>query len=317
MRQKLKPRRGGAACVIAIIVAAGATSTALAQTRDRDVYDVEEVEEARPWAIRFNTAFSHTFKHDLDDAGDVSITRAGVGVGFGVPLSERARLNLDIDGEYSNYNFGGATTLSPDTTDPFDDLYSTTIAPSVFIQLDDQWTTLVGGRVTFAGESDARFSDSITGGVFAMFGRRLSADLFLSAGLLVSTRLEDDVRVIPLIGVDWRIDERWRLRTDGPGARLTYAATESLDLTLRGRWESREYRLSSGGGELSRGAFLDDRVLLSAEAAWRPTEQITVKLEGGAAVYERFKTLDRRGDRVSRQTNDPAPFVGLNVSIAF
>ncbi|TVQ31677.1 MAG: hypothetical protein EA376_08415 [Phycisphaeraceae bacterium] len=317
MSQNLTRRQLSAIIPAVVCALYAAPSSDARQTRDRETYDIEEVEAPRPWAIRFDTAFKHTLKHDLDDEGDVSITRAGLQVGFGLPLSERSMFNFDIDGEYSNYNFGGATTLAPDSTDPFDDFYSTSITPSIFIQLEEQWTALVGGNVTFAGESNARISDSITGNIFATFGRHLSPDLFLAAGILVSTRLEDDVRVIPLIGVDWRFHEQWRLHSQGAGARLTYEATESLDLSLRGRWESREYRLSSSSDALSRGAFLDDRILISAEAAWRPSDRMSVKVEGGASVYERFKTLDRRGDRVSRQVNDPAPFFGINVSIAF
>jgi len=306
--------RSGRTCS-ALWIAISASAAASAQeVRERDI---EDVEAPRSWTFRIDSNSRHIFKHDLDDGGDVSITRSGLGLSFGLAMLERASLNLDLEGEYSHYNFGGDTTLSPDSSDPFDDFYSTTFSPSVFIQLEDRWTALTGGSVRFAGESGARFSESITGSVYGVLGRQVSESLFLAAGLLVSTRLEDDPRVIPLIGVDWRFHEDWRLHTQGPGLSLTYAASETMDLSLRGRWESREYRLSPSDDVLSRGAFEDDRILASAELAWRPAEQVRLRLECGGAVYQKLKTIDRHGDRISRQVNDPALFLGLSVSISF
>ncbi len=264
---------------------------------------------------RIETSGSHTFEQGLDGPGRVALSRAGVTGSFDAPVAPGLRAGLFGGYELAHYAFDGATGLIPGRSDPFDDFHRVTAG----FQLDwrrDRFSLFARLGATWAGESDASLGGGVTWQGFGGVRWQYRDDLAFTFGLLGFTRLEDDALIVPIVGVDWRINDRLRLFTPGPGLALVAKLDHGLSLTLRGGWEGRDYRLDGGRRGLRSGVVRDDRVPISLELSTsRGPLRLGVQL--GATVYQQFEIDDRTGDRISRVETDPAPFLGLRGAFRF
>ena len=105
-------------------------------------------------------------------------------------------------------------------------------------QIDDEWGYFVGGSVLASPGEGASWGDAITGGGVAGFTYQLTDTLRIGAGVGVSSRLEDDARVIPIPSLEWQINEQWELQLTFPKPRLIYSLNDKwkihagMDLVL-------------------------------------------------------------------------------------
>ncbi len=273
------------------------------------------------WSIELHGGGVIDFESDIQDtAGSVEVYRAGFGVSIGTPpgfTSERSRLTLDIDEEVSWYLFHGAAGLAPGTTDPFENVYQTTIRPTFKMQQDQHWSWFVGGILDFSGEASADVGDSATYGAFGGAKYAFDDHFTLTFGLGAKTRLEDSALAIPVVGLDWRVNDQVTVSAGyANGVRVTAKMSETVTVSLGGNYELREYRLRDDG-PIPSGVARDSRIPIGLEIAWSPSPKMTVTLSGGAVVWQQFRIDDSDGNRISETNTDPAPFVGIKVSVAF
>jgi hypothetical protein len=260
------------------------------------------------------------FRTDLDDSpGDVSIVRAGGGLEVGVPIGDRARLSGLFFGEQSWYDFKNATGLVPGTDDPLDEAYRLVLRPLLSWQIDERWGVFGAASLNWGAENGGDLSDAFTvagfGGVRYSFSDKLS----LSLGGGAATQLEDSTEFIPVIGIDWQIDEATRLSTtgvEGIGARLTHGFADAWAVTLQAGYESREFRLADDNA-LSEGVLRDRRVPIGVGVAWTPSHAVSVEVMGGVVGWQELRFDDRDGNEVSEVNGDPAGFLRVMVRVAF
>lgn len=271
-------------------------------------------------SIELRARGSFTFSADIDDTdGDVQIGRAGFGVTLGFQPWERARLSLGVDQEVSWYLFDNATPIiptSPADGDPFELALSTTFSPRLSVQHDERWAWFVGGIIQVAGEPDADIGDSATFGGFAGARYAFSESFGLSFGFAAKTRLEDDAIVIPLIGLDWKINDRVTVATEGTFGTVTVKLADQWSAILSGGWELRDYRLDDDA-VLPDGVVSDSRVPIGLAFEWKPSPNTTVSVGGGVVVWQEFEFRDEDGDDVSETNTDPAPFIGVSATFRF
>lgn len=265
---------------------------------------------------RASTSAEHTFEQGLEGPGDVALSRAGLALSFDAPVATGVRAGLFAEYELAHYDFEGATSLVPGRSDPWDDLHRTGLGASLDVRRHERWSFVGRLGVTWAGESDAGVSHALTVQGFGGARWRVRDDLSLTFGLLGLSRLEDDPLVVPILGLDWRITDRLRLFSPGPGLALVATLREGLDLTLAGAWETRDYRLDAGRAGLRAGVVRDDRAPVSLELALR-RGAARLALRAGVTVWQEFEIDDRSGDRVARVETDPAPFLGLTGGLRF
>lgn len=306
-------------------VAAMLAAPALAQRANVE-REMAEQERDRASGLSFTISPSarYTFESDMDAGGEVSVFRTGLGFSMGGPIGDKgARWGFLAGGEYSKYDFSG-TAFVPGGADPFDDMWIATFGPQLIVPIGDGPWSLYGSVVLrFAGEDDALFdSDSMT--VRGLAGARyeFSEDFALTVGAFVTTQIEDDVRVFPLVRVEWQITDKLRLDTGGieargPGVSLTYSFTDAWSLALIGAYESRDYRLDDDNAALPSGVIRDTRVPISLELAYRPSRQVELAVEGGVIAWQEFEVGDSTGLNLGDDETDLTPFIGLRASFRF
>lgn len=269
------------------------------------------------WGVMVGAGGQHAFTSDLDDGGDVSVTRAGADISFAGPIGDKLRLSLSLDGEGSWYEFGGSTNLIPSDDDPWDDLYEVGAGLTGIYAIDDDWSIFGGAFVRSGFEPGADLGESIYGGGLLGVGFKINEDLSIRIGGGISTQLEDDVRFIPAIGFDWTISKALSLRTDGFGLRLDAKLNDEFTVYLVGRYESRQYRLDEDRGTLDNGVARDERLPISVGVVWSPNSKMSLSFEGGVVAYQQYEVLNANGVERGDDETDPAVFVGGRFEFRF
>lgn len=260
----------------------------------------------------------YAFESDLDDQdAEAAVGRAGLGSRLSYQATDRLTLILRLEVEASWYRFSGMREGGGDADDLLEDAYTAGITPVVAYGIDDKWSVMGGALIEFGGEADADVGDSGTYGAFGMVRYAFSDRFALSLGLGGKSRLEDDARVIPLLGVEWKITDRVTLSSEGPGLRLTASINDQWAVWVSGAWESREYRLEDDHAVFADGVARDERVPVRAGATWSPSGRVSVDAFVGVVLYQNYEFLDRDGNEVLEDNTDPAPMIGLNARFSF
>ena len=288
-------------------------------TRAQDGTEPAKEESAAP-QLRFTLSprGEYAFESDLDDQdAEAAVGRAGLGSGLSYQATDRLTLILRLEVEASWYRFSGMREGGGDAEDLLEDAYSVGISPVVSYGIDDKWSVIGGVLIDFSGEADADVGDSGTYGGFGMVRYAFSDRLALSVGLGGKSRLEDDARVIPLLGVEWKITDRVTLSSEGPGLRLTASINDQWSAWVSGAWESREYRLEDDHAVFADGVARDERVPVRAGATWSPSRRVSVDAFVGVVLYQKYEFLDRDGNEALEDNTDPAPMIGLSAQFSF
>ena len=151
----------------------------------------------------------------------------------------------------------------------------------------------------------------------------VQSKLTLTGGLIVRSQLEDSAFVVPIIGFDWRIDDKWSLTTNyrtsifpQPGLAIKYQACESVSLALGARYESRSFRLSDRDTPVD-GVGRERRLPVELCMQWQITRHATLSATAGLVAWQRFRMDDTGGTRIAQFEADPTPVFGLAFTLAY
>ncbi len=268
------------------------------------------------WRLSLQLAGQHDFAADLGGGGESTVSRVGSELGLSIPAGE-GRPNFGLVWESSFYDFDAPAVLSGGA-EPWDETFELELRGSYLGRIDDHWGYVVGAGVNSAGEEGAEFSDTVTFGGFAAATYSLSEDLTFSLGILVRERLEDDVLVVPIPGVEWKIDDQWRLSSGvrPAGLFLLYSPDEAWTLSLGGQYRSREYRLDDEGFA-PEGVGRDRRIPVEFGVEYRPGRRVSISGFVGVNVWQEYEIDSRSGQSLGEDDSDPSPFLGAAIKLSF
>jgi hypothetical protein len=315
---------------IAIASAMLAAASALAQDTTEapsGTDDAARANQAAAGDLRFMLAggYAHFFGADLQDTGaQMSVDRGFAGFEVsGKPNNDYA-WDLPVHWEGSWYDFSGATTLVAGA--PWDAVQSISIAPGATFTLGERWRVSTRVLLQFSGENDADAGDSFTFGGIVGAAYRFDEKLTLGGGVLVSSRLEDDVLVIPQLLVDWRPCKEFRLSNfagpeaypGGAGLEGIWILSEEYELALGGRYQYRRFRLDDSGPAFrANGVGTDEGLPMWLRATMRAKCGARVDLVAGVQFAGEVSLDNADGDEIASVDVDPAPFVGAFFSWKF
>lgn len=272
----------------------------------------------------FSLYGGHVFSHDLDDAGDVSITRAGAKTGVTFPVGADNAWSISFGAEGSWYDFSDATGFGAagGNAEPWDDVRIFTVETSYAATIKGGWQLILGLGVESGMEENAQFEDSLTVTGLVGVNYRVSETLGLGLGLYGGTRLEDDAFILPIPFINWQINDRWsvgsRPSTRGGRFAVTYKASDSIGVFAFAAFESREFRLDDDpSGAAPEGVGRDRRIPVGLGVSWTPNAQFAIEVVGGVDVWSEYTLDDRDGNELGQQEGDAAPFLGGQVTLRF
>lgn len=268
------------------------------------------------WRLTLKTEPSFTFRADLDDDhGSVSILRTDFGADLSGPVGDRMRLTVGLFGGVANYDFDDFSGAGA-TGSPLDDAYEAGVSLLAVYSFDQQWFMMGRGSVASGWADGADFGDGVFGTAALGLGYKFSESFSLALGGGFVTRLEDEVGFLPLVVINWKINEKVSLETTGIGLKLSGALSDEWTVFLRGGGEYHQYRLGDDRGAAPGGAMTDVRVPVGVGFDWKPAAGLTLSLEGGVVVYQEYQI--RNDDREIDEFNtDPAAYIAGRISYRF
>jgi len=284
---------------------------ALAQTQDTG-----------PLVFKVDGGVVHQTDTDLTDGGgSFAVDRWFVSGGIDYVWDQRTSLGFSIGGGKSNYEFDDLTGLAGGM--PWGDIEDSRVSITGQFGLGKSAVVLISPTVRSNGEDGADSSDSRTYGVFAAVAWRLNENLTIGPGVGVFSRLEDSVRIFPVLAIDWNISDRWNLSTgrglassQGPGLTLSYELNEDWSFGLAGRYEDIEFRLDDEGPAAG-GVGRDQSFPLVAVATLKPNSMLTLSVFTGLELGGSLRLKDARNMTVEESDYDPAPLFGATFEFRY
>lgn len=307
--------------VCAVIASPG---TALAQPIEDEI---ESAPAGRSPVFRITPRALHYFATDLDDdetdTGDVAISRFGALASLDIPVGSVSTLTFAGEFTFSAYDFDG-TGIFEEDEDLLSEAYEAGLSVTWSSMIGGKWTYFVGGGGRVSAESGADTSDALTGRVFGGIGYRFSEQFMLGGGVGVSTELDDDALVVPIITAFYQPHENWILSAGGGppaagrtlGATLTFQPQPDLGISLTGAWDHRQFRLNDDG-PIPEGIATDSRIDIILGVNWGITSHISLRVEGGVSFAQEYEFEDEDNDTVIETDGDPTPFLGGSISFSF
>jgi hypothetical protein len=256
---------------------------------------------------------------DLDDGGDFSATgvllRAGVNRRFASGRSAGISFNYDA----IDYDFSGATSY-PGA--PWGTVQRIGFSTPIGLPGSNGWQYGVVPTVEWSRENGADWGDSLIYGAIVSATRVLDADRRIGVGLGAFRQIEQ-TRVFPLVLVDWRLSERWRLVNplpSGPvgaaGLELDYGFDSGWSLGLGLAYRSIRFRLDEDG-PVPGGVGEENGVPVFLRGSTRFGEHASFMVYAGAMVSGELELEDADGDGISQQSFDPSALLGVSLSGRF
>ena len=187
--------------------------------------------------LQISPGFTYLSDADFDHGslGNVSVWRADIR-GRYTMSTEQGELGLGALYEYSQYDLSKFNGNFDFNTLGFDAYWKG--------MFNEKWGYFVYGAVQMSADTDVNLGDGLTGTGAGGVRYVWSKDLSLGIGAAVSSRLEDDPQVLPVIVLNWQINERWNLRVLN-GATLTYDVTGEKKFFMDAgvKYQRREYRV--------------------------------------------------------------------------
>jgi len=275
--------------------------------------------EAEADTVTFTLApdFRYQFSTGLDqNNGDFRVFRGGLGAKADWAATDTTHLLFNLGYEYSRYDFDRPNTFLTGTNDPFSDIHILDLGLTANVQMEGDWSWFAGVRGRLAGEGGVDVGDAGTiagmGGVAWTFDEGRSIGL----GALVSTQIEDDAQVLPIINVNWRINDQWRFASRGTKGEFIMALSHDNEIAFGASWEDRRFRLDDSSPQ--RGAVIEDSSIpLFIRFSHIPSDTVAMNIIGGVTIWQQIEVSNRNGAATRDIDADPSPFVGLSASIRF
>jgi hypothetical protein len=247
-------------------------------------------------------------------------------LGFGVNATKAegpGRLwRVDYGYEFSTYSFRDAGAVVPGSTDPVESLFRNELGVSRINLPRDEWGYFARFGVASGMEKDTEIGDSLVYSLIGALSIPANPSLAWNLGALVQTELNGELLIVPVIGVDWRIDPRTRLRTVGPGLELTRELSAETRVFTRAMFRARDHRLDDVG-PLPGGIFEDRELLVSLGLDWNPGLDVgwlsssNARLFAGFTPWRRLEFFDAQDQEVERLGAEAGLVLGLNVQLAW
>lgn len=277
----------------------------------------EQVEETSDVTFTVSPRFRYQFDTGLDGGnGDFRVFRGGLGAKAEWEATDRLRLALGLGYEYNRYDFDRPNIFLAGTSDPFADIHILDLGLTAYVATESDWSWFAGVRGRVAGESGVDVSDAGTIGGMGGVSWSMGEGRSIGVGVLVSSQIEDDALVLPVINVNWRFNEQWRFASSGSMGEFIMALDEQSELGFGAAWENRRFRLDDSAPQLA-AVVEDTAVPVFVRYSRRPSESVSLNVIGGAMLFQSFEVSNRNGAASRDYDADPSVFLGMSVSIGF
>jgi len=268
----------------------------------------------------------YQFDTGVDGDKDMSVIRLSAGFDAKAKLNEDLGLGFRVNYGFDSYDFSGdffGSTFTPDDEDPWGDIHTIEFGMVVNYDVTDDFAVFGGPVFKIARESGADWDDAMTGGGVFGASYRFNSDLVLGGGLGIVSQIEDEIRVFPIIIVEWAFADDWRISSRSleqanfaNGMELVYTATQEWEFALGGGFRHARFRLDDSGIAPD-GVGQEESLPLWFRTTWQPSPAIRLSGLVGLMTGGELKLEDSDGDNINTVDYDAAWIMGIFGKISF
>ncbi len=300
-------------CSVSLVAAFAALAAAPA-------VDAQEPDDG-PLEWRVRGGVVHQLDSDIDSGGEFNVTRAGFDVQALYDFNTDLTLNAELGYEFNSYDFSGSTGFG--ALDPWEDVHTVRIRTLLRWRMNEDWSFVGGPVFEFAAEDSADLGDGFTVGGIVSAAYRVNDDLTLGGGVLLVSEIEDDVAVFPVIIVNWKINDQWKVRNSlapfgghGGGLEAVWTLSENWDLAFGTSFQWRQFKLDDTG-TAPNGVGEEFSIPLYVNARWNATHNVSISAAIGISVGGEVEIQTSSGSTISNEDYDPTAIIALSASITF
>ncbi|MFH1478097.1 MAG: DUF6268 family outer membrane beta-barrel protein [Verrucomicrobiota bacterium] len=263
--------------------------------------------------VELRTGYRLDPSSHYNDGSDVTVQRFRLGAIVRRSIRPGLMLMGDVDAEYASYAFNQRDDTIFGKSGFMQDAVMLRLGLMVMAPINAKWGWQAGGMMSVAGESHADLWEAFNSGALGGVSCIVSPDFKWSLSVM-GFGFEGSFLAIPLPGFDWKISERYRLATQGPGLNFTTTLSPATKLNVLARWEYRQYRLDDDP-PVPGGKYYDQRYPVGVELTRRFFRVLEVAVEGGIYAYQQMMIRDHDDNKVVTVVGDQSAYVGLRISL--
>jgi len=291
---------------------------------DSSPKDVKDAGENEDHKVTVSVTAQGTFVDESDfdsDIGTFKYTAFNLGLNANRRIGDSGRFSVSFDAGLINYDIEASpTAIAGDAASigaEFDDVTTLSLTGIYADQYNDSSSWYIGGGVVSGSEDDADFGDSIDGVVLGGFIHKVNDKLDLGLGLLVRSRLDDDVLIVPVPHITYTINEFWSIESKGAGLKINYKASDSLNYGVTGEYASTTFRLNDSHSFASDGMATHRRIPVAFYAQYKANEKVAITGTIGAQFEGELEILNTSGNEVASQDLETGIFGTVSIRFRF
>lgn len=256
---------------------------------------------------------------DIDGGGELKGSGAFATGSIARQFTPEVTAGVTLRYDYESWTFSGPSAFGDA---PWGTIHRPGIGASFVYATDAGIAFTALPSVQWAYASGASTGDALNWGAILAVSRTFSPDLTLGFGAGVYREIDKTV-ALPVLLVDWRINDRWRVSNPvpagpagGAGLELAWAPDDRWEFAAGGAWRKFRFRLDRNGPTPD-GVGEKQSIPLLARATWRPTSATRLDLYAGVALAGQLTVYDRNNHELVSRDVDPAPVLGMTLRSSF
>jgi len=147
----------------------------------------------------------------------------------------------------------------------------------------------------------------------------VSSDLLFIGGVYVD--VNSDLPVFPIVGIHWKVSDKWLIEGIAPRPQLQYLLSDSVTLFAGADLREATFRVNDQFGQARGIPKLNDAILeyfeirAGAGLTWKLSKSVNLDVEGGCTPYRRFEYP--RADGYKVKSEDLVPYLRIGLSAKF
>jgi len=291
---------------LSVTLALGITAIAHAQPAD--------------WNYSLSLSPLYQGKGKLEGGGEASATSVIVRAGMFGDIGNGNRAGLTLNYDHTDYSFSNPVQFGGRA--PWGTVERYGFSVPLSFGLKDDWTLGIAPSLDWIGEKGADSGESLTWGAIAFGAKRYANGNRLGFGIGAFDRLEK-TSVFPMIIVDWKLSDRWKLVNPLPAGPTGPAGLE-LDYRFDGDWNlglgaavrTTRFRLSSTN-VVANGIGEESGAPVFLRATRNLGRQSTLNLYAGIIANGKLSIENSSGNRLTRVDLGTTPIFAATLVTRF
>ena len=253
---------------------------------------------------------------DLDRGGDFNAGGVLLRAGATRDLGSGNRAGVTFNYDYFDFSFSNPVSFGGVAPWNIVQRYGVTVPLS--FALRDGWSLGIAPSVDWFKENGADTGESLTWGATLSATRVFEGGNRLGIGVAAFKQIEENV-VFPVLIVNWRLSERWRLvnpltsgPTGGAGLELDYQFDSGWTAGVGLAYRILRFRLSEKG-PVPNGVGEERGVPVFVRVTHDFSKQMSLNLYAGVVAGGRLRVEDPSGNVLREDDFDPAPLFALTL----